>query len=59
MNFNHLSDALECRDFEYLNDEFSKYEDFDAFYDAEYTNLMNSKHGIEVLAMACKYFEED
>ena len=59
MNFNHLSDALECRDFAYLDDEFSKYEDFDAFYDAEYTNLMNSKYGIEVLAMACEYFKED
>ena len=59
MNNNNLSDALECRDFEYLNHEFSKYEDFDEFYDAEYTNLMNSKHGIEVLAIACKHFEED
>ena len=59
MNFEHLSDALECRDFAYLSDELSKYEDFDAFYEAEYTNLMNSKHGIEVLAMACEYFEED
>ena len=59
MNIHHLSDALECRDFTYLYDEFDKYPNFDAFYDAEYNNLMASKHGVEVLAIACDYFKED
>lgn len=52
----YLSEALEDENYEYLYSIFESYPSYEAFYDNEYDDLIRSKYGFEVLALACEFY---